>query len=166
MPEPHEVILEGEGEPGWAGAPPGDLVLLLRWQPHPTFQRRGPHLFSRVAVNFAQLIYGDTLEVETMRGFMAITIPAATAPGSMIVLREFGLPIPADSAAPQAPYGDHFIALDMQMPNVSRQEDARRLHSFCKSLGMLDRMKNPPPPPTASSRATKTSTNSFPHKNP
>src|SRR5262249_45695331 len=44
------VRIQGEGEPGSAGGPSGDLYLRIRLAPHPTFERKGRDLYTRAAV--------------------------------------------------------------------------------------------------------------------
>ncbi len=55
--------LEGEGEPGDAGAPRGDLYLHLAVQEHPIFDRHGPDLVMQRAITFSQAALGAAIEI-------------------------------------------------------------------------------------------------------
>src|SRR5262249_8463272 len=49
-----QLRISGEGEPGAAGGPPGDLYVVVRAQEHPFFKREGTSLFCEVPLNIAQ----------------------------------------------------------------------------------------------------------------
>src|SRR5262245_4049673 len=43
-----QLRIQGEGEPGFAGAPPGDLYVVVRVQEHPFFRREGTALHCEI----------------------------------------------------------------------------------------------------------------------
>jgi molecular chaperone DnaJ len=88
------IRLAGEGEAGMRGGPKGDLYIFLGIQPHPLFQRDGPHLFCRVPISIATAALGGTIEVPTIDGGRAkVTIPAGTQSGRRFRLRGKGMPV-------------------------------------------------------------------------
>ncbi len=44
--------LQGKGEAGARGAPPGDLYIFLHVKPHAIFEREGTTLFARTPISF------------------------------------------------------------------------------------------------------------------
>jgi molecular chaperone DnaJ len=84
--------LVGEGEPGELGGPPGDLYVLLRIQPHDVFQRHGDDVVIALPITYTQAALGATIEVPTLDGTDALTVPAGTASGQEFRLRSKGIP--------------------------------------------------------------------------
>lgn len=87
-----ELRLTGEGEPGDAGAPRGDLYVAIRVKAHPLFQRDERHLTCRVPITCAQAALGTTMEIPILEGRYELAVPAGTQPGEVIKLRGYGMP--------------------------------------------------------------------------
>ena len=62
MPDGHQIIFFEEGEPMVDGET-GDLVITLRTQPHPVFERRGNDLHIRQSVTLLDALVGFRREV-------------------------------------------------------------------------------------------------------
>jgi molecular chaperone DnaJ len=84
--------LEGEGETGARGAPPGDLYLVVHVEPHEIFQRRGRDLYCEVPTPFTVAALGGDLPVPTLDGSEDLTVPPGTHSGDAFVIRGRGLP--------------------------------------------------------------------------
>src|SRR5690606_18212468 len=84
------VRLAGQGEPGAAGAPPGDLYLTLRVRPHPFFRREGDDLSLDLPVTVPELALGASVEVPTPDGVATVKIPPHARPGQRLRLRGKG----------------------------------------------------------------------------
>lgn len=85
--------IRGQGEPGDRGAPPGDLVVVIRVEPHEFFTRAGDDLLAQTKVRFRQAVVGDTIEVPTIHDeTVSLKIPPGTQPGTRLKLRNQGLP--------------------------------------------------------------------------
>ena len=61
-----KIRLRGKGQPGDAGAPPGDLMLTVAVQKHPVFGREGDNLTVELPVTFAEAALGATVSVPTL----------------------------------------------------------------------------------------------------
>lgn len=83
--------LQGEGEDGPVGGPPGDLYVYVTVAPHPFFQRDGKTLFCRMPVSFALAALGGKLEVPTLNGERRVTLPEATQSGERFRVRGSGI---------------------------------------------------------------------------
>jgi len=86
------IKIKGEGEAYGRGGEPGDLYVEFHIRPHPLFERRGEHLYSKVKINFSQAVLGGKIEVPTLDGIVEVKIPPGTSPGKLITLKGFGLP--------------------------------------------------------------------------
>jgi molecular chaperone DnaJ len=86
------IALEGQGEAGPRGGPPGDLYVAVNIRPHPELVRRGTELFHELPITFPQAALGATLEIPTVEGSEEVTIPAGTQSGHEIRIRGKGVP--------------------------------------------------------------------------
>jgi curved DNA-binding protein len=80
------VRLAGKGARG------GDLYLKVTVKPHPTFERRGDDLLAGVPVPLTTAILGGEVQVPTLRGKVALKIPAETQNGRTFKLAGQGMP--------------------------------------------------------------------------
>jgi molecular chaperone DnaJ len=83
--------LQGEGEHGRFGGPPGDLYVVLRVAPHERFRREGYHVLSEVEVSYPQAALGASLEVPTIHGTETVEVPPGSEPGQQFRLRGQGI---------------------------------------------------------------------------
>lgn len=86
------IRVGGRGHAGEAGAPSGDLYVLVRVRPDKRFVRDGDDLLTAVDVSAPLAALGTTLEVQTLDGAAPIEIPAGTQPGDVLTLRGKGMP--------------------------------------------------------------------------
>ena len=82
----------GEGEPGRAGAPAGDLNVVIKVKAHPLFRREGDAIACDVPVGLAVALLGGVVDVPTLEGTAEMKIPAGTQPGAVFRLRGKGGP--------------------------------------------------------------------------
>ena len=74
------VRIAGEGEPGTGGAQAGDLYLRIRLAPHPTFERKGQDLYTRVPIPLTTAVLGGEADVRTLAGkSLRLKIPPTDA---------------------------------------------------------------------------------------
>ena len=66
--------------------------MLLRIQPHDVFQRHGDDVVIALPITYTQAALGATIEVPTLDGTDALTVPAGTASGQEFRLRSKGIP--------------------------------------------------------------------------
>jgi molecular chaperone DnaJ len=81
----------GNGEPGMNGGPPGDLYVEIHIKPHPVFQRDGDDLHCEMPISFAKAALGGEIEVPTLTGKVAFTVPEGTQSGKTFRLRSKGI---------------------------------------------------------------------------
>lgn len=108
------IRLAGQGLPGRAGAPAGDLYLRVRVGSHPHLVRDGRDLTLRLPVTVREAMLGAKVEVPTLQGPIMLNIPAGSQSGSRLRVRGRGVP-----AAGGRPAGDLFVVLDVQVPPAS-----------------------------------------------
>jgi curved DNA-binding protein len=101
----------GMGAESPYGGPAGDLIVVLEMTPHPSFERDGDDILSRVPLKISEALLGASKDVETMDGVKKVKIPEGVKPGTKVRLKNLGFP-----KAGQASRGDFYAVVDIQMP--------------------------------------------------
>jgi molecular chaperone DnaJ len=86
------IRLQGKGEPGRNGAPPGDLYIVTRVRPHPVLERKGDNLHVEVPITITEAALGARIEVPTIDGGTTMRVPPETSSGQVFRLRGKGIP--------------------------------------------------------------------------
>ncbi|MBI4859859.1 MAG: J domain-containing protein [Candidatus Riflebacteria bacterium] len=109
------IRLAGQGKPGIARGPAGDLFLKIAVTEHAEFKRKGNDIHARVKVNAFQAIVGTEIQVHTISGDkVAVTIPPGTQPGARLRLKGQGIM-----------GGDHYVEVEITVPQLSPKERDR-----------------------------------------
>ena len=85
------VRLAGQGEAGYRGGPPGDLLIVVHVRPHELFTRQGNDVLCEVPISFVQAALGDEIEVPTLDGPVKLRVPEGTQSGKVMRLRGKGV---------------------------------------------------------------------------
>ncbi|MCR4411403.1 MAG: HSP40/DnaJ peptide-binding protein, partial [Thermoguttaceae bacterium] len=123
------IRLRGQGE-RTAGGAAGDLLLTVRVEPHPFFQRKGNNLIVRVPVTLAEAALGGRVDVPTPKGVVSLHVPPGTSSGQKLRVKGHGV------AVKDGPPGDLLAEIQIVLPKqlddaareAIRQIDAR--HPF------------------------------------
>jgi len=83
--------VQGEGNAGLSGGPPGDLYIVVEVAPHDRFTRKGDDLYVQMALTFSQAALGARLKVPTLTGQEDLQIPAGTQSGETFRLKGQGI---------------------------------------------------------------------------
>lgn len=119
----------GNGEPGVNGGPPGDLYVEIHLKPHGIFQRDADDLHCELTIPFTTAALGGELEVPTLSGRGAITIPEGTQTGKTFRLRGKGI------RGLRASYpGDLYCHISVETPVRLTDEQKKILRQFETSL--------------------------------
>lgn len=118
LTEGSTIRLAGEGHPGAAGGPSGDLLLTIHVAPHPYFRREGNDLHVDIPITPSEAVLGAKVEAPTLsEGRVVVTIPPGTSSGRKLRLRGKGVPdrktgtrgdlyVVAKVVVPESPTGD------------------------------------------------------------
>ena len=115
------IRLAGEGDPGPAGGPPGDLYLFVSIRPHTVFQRDGADLFYRVPLPMTTAALGGEIEVPSLDGRTSIVqMPEGTQTGRRFRLRGKGMPVLRSRQT-----GDLYVQVTIETPTrlTARQRE-------------------------------------------
>ena len=86
------VRLKGMGGSGAGGGPAGDLFIEITVRPHRVFKRKGDDISLDLPVTFGEAVLGAKIEVPTIDGIAAMTLPAGTQSGQKFKLAGKGFP--------------------------------------------------------------------------
>ena len=106
-----QLRVAGEGEAGRAGAPSGDLYVVLNVRSHETLTREGRHLHCELPVTVSQLALGAEVDVATLDGSSSLRIPAGTQSHTALRLRGQGATEVGSSSR-----GDLYVHLRARIP--------------------------------------------------
>jgi DnaJ-class molecular chaperone len=112
------IRLAGQGGAGINGGPNGDLYLIVKLDEDPTYKRKGDDLYVDLPVSIYDLVLGADVDVPTLSGQVAMTIPAGTQNNRLLRLSGRGLPQVKGKGS-----GDQYVRLIGQLPqNLSEKE--------------------------------------------
>ena len=80
-----------KGNAGTMGAPPGDLYITTKVEPHPFFRREGDNIEITVPISVWEASLGAKIEVPTIDGRTLLKIPQGTTNTQRFRLREKGV---------------------------------------------------------------------------
>jgi molecular chaperone DnaJ len=131
--EGQAVRIQGQGEPGEAGSPAGDLHVYIAIKPHPIFSRHNNDLVCQVPVSFTQAALGGSVKVPTLKGLENLDLPAGTQHGEVFKLKGRGLP---DIRSYRN--GDQVVQIWVEIPKKLNEKQKQLLREFASTLDDAD----------------------------
>ena len=126
----NRLKLNGEGEPGVQGGPPGDLYVVITVKDHPIFKREGQDILCETPISFSQAALGCELDVPTLDGKVNLKIPAGTQSGKIFRLPGKGIP-----ALHGYGRGDELIVARVETPTKLTARQKELLEEFSREGG-------------------------------
>ncbi len=124
-----QIRLAGEGEMGERGGPPGNLYVVLDVEPHSIFQRRGDDILVEMQINVAQAALGADVKVPTLEGDEEISIPPGTQSGTVLRLRNKGVPHLRRNGR-----GNELVVVRVAIPDKLTREQKRLFQELGETL--------------------------------
>ena len=125
-----QLRLQGEGEAGAAGGPPGHLYVVVHVREHEFFRRDGLNLFCEIAVNFTTVALGGEIQVPTLGGTESVKIHEGTQTGTTLRLRGKGMPDVGGGSG----RGDLFATIQVRTPKKLTKEQRHLVEQLGKVL--------------------------------
>ncbi|OQX85550.1 MAG: molecular chaperone DnaJ [Candidatus Latescibacteria bacterium 4484_7] len=114
------IRLEGRGDVGPRGGPPGDLLIVIEEDEDDVFERHGYDIICDLPVSFSQLALGAKVEIPTLDGKAILKIPAGTHSHKIFRLKGKGIPRLHSYGR-----GDQLVRIVAWTPqNLSKEEQA------------------------------------------
>ncbi len=105
--------LRGKGRAGANGGETGDALVEVKVRPHPDFKRAGFDVQCDAPVTLDEAVLGAKIEVQTVDGRVALTIPKGTSSGRIFRLKGKGIHNPATGQG-----GDLLVTIRIVLPEV------------------------------------------------
>ncbi len=115
-----KLRLKGQGAPGRAGGPPGDLYVTVHVRPHPLFRREGDDIHLDLPVTVREAMFGGEVEVPTLSGAVRLKVPRGSQSGRTLRLRGKGIERKGGVR------GDLYAHLQVRVPSPDADEEAAR----------------------------------------
>lgn len=123
--------LQGKGEPGPRGGAPGNLYVVLHVKPDSRFQRSGADLLVEHTISFPEAALGAEIRVPSIDGELELDIEPGTQPGSIVTLREKGLPRLGRGGGK----GDLHVRISVEVPRKLSGRQEELLREFAAESG-------------------------------
>jgi molecular chaperone DnaJ len=123
------IRLSGRGHAGERGGPPGDLYVVVRVADDERFLRDGSNLVTVVDVPAPAAALGTTVTVPTLDGEEEIKVKPGTQPGTVVTLRERGMP-----TIGRGRRGDQQVVLNVVVPRNLTPRQSELLEELRASL--------------------------------
>jgi molecular chaperone DnaJ len=124
------VRLAGRGHTGDAGAPSGDLYVLIGVREDPRFVREGDDLITVLDVPAPLAALGGSFEVPTLDGPATVEVAAGTQPGEVLTMRGHGM-----ARLQRRGKGDLRVVINVQIPRRLSDEQRVLVEQLAASLG-------------------------------
>ncbi|MEO0325602.1 MAG: DnaJ C-terminal domain-containing protein [Myxococcota bacterium] len=111
-----KVRLRGQGAPGRAGAPAGDLLLVIRVPAHPQLWFEGDDLHLRLPITPLEAHDGAKVPVSTPDGEVQVSIPDGAKSGAKLRLRRKGVARKGQARS------DLIVHLEVKLPDAQGRE--------------------------------------------
>ncbi|MGA2798115.1 MAG: J domain-containing protein [Thermoguttaceae bacterium] len=121
-----KIRIRGQGEAAPRGGTPGDILITVRVEAHPFFQRRGNHLIVKVPVTLGEAAAGAKIEVPTPRGTVSVHVPPGTSSGAKLRVKGYG--VTPKNGAP----GDLLAEIQIVLPKKLNAADRDALGEIDK----------------------------------
>lgn len=129
--EGQKLRLQGKGQAGIYGGPPGDLYIKIKVLDHPIFKRRNADLYLKQQIKFSEAVLGSEIEVPTIeQKRLKLKIPPGTQNNSKFRLKGYGLPHRNGNGR-----GDTFVEIGIAVPKKLSKEQKSLLKSLA-DLGL------------------------------
>ncbi len=115
--EGKSIRLRGQGQPGQRGGPAGDVIITIRYAPHPVFKVEGRDLRLDLPVTLYEAVLGGKVRVPTLGGEVEMSISPGMSGGRVLRLRGKGMPVSAGQ-----PAGDLLATIRIVLPNAADPE--------------------------------------------
>ena len=123
-----QLSMRGHGNAGKRNGIPGDLLIFVEEEQHPTLVRDGNDLIYSLLLDIPTAILGGQAEIPTIDGKAKITIEPGTQPNKVMRLRGKGLPVINGYGR-----GDIIVNISIYIPETLSKDEKKAFENFRKS---------------------------------
>lgn len=126
------IPLRGKGNAGHHGGPSGDMIILIEEREHTQFVRNGNDVVYDLMISYPQAACGADVEVPTLGGASVITIEPGTQPGTLLRMRDKGIPHLHSNRR-----GDQIVRVNIHVPTRLSDEEEELLVQLSKMPNII-----------------------------
>ena len=104
--------LKGKGMAGIGGGPAGDALVEIQVRPHKLFRREGDDIHIELPITPAEAVGGARIDVPTIGGTVAMTVPQGANSGTRLRLKGKGA-----ATGKAGMHGDQYVTLKIVLPD-------------------------------------------------
>lgn len=112
-----QIRLRGQGEPGIAGGPNGDILINVTVKPHSFFRREGQNVLIELPISLPEAVLGATVKVPTVDGTVNLKVPQGSNTGTTLRLKGKGI-----AGSGKGERGDQLVKLKVVLPDKQDKE--------------------------------------------
>jgi curved DNA-binding protein len=127
------IRLAGQGAPGMGGAAAGDLLLEIRFKPHPSLRAEGRDLHLTLPVAPWEAALGAIVGVDLPGGVVKVRIPEGAQSGKQLRVRGKGIP--------GEPAGDLLLDIQVILPPADTPQAKQLYETMAKELAFDPRVR-------------------------
>lgn len=132
MDPDRRIRLEGQGNHGLKGAPPGDLYVYIHIRPHQHFERHDYDLYCVLPISMTQAALGTEIWVNTLDAKrIKLKVPSGTQDAKMLRIRGEGVPVLNAGGR----RGDLYVKLKVEIPTRLSARERELLKQFAERHG-------------------------------
>ncbi|MDT3739350.1 MAG: molecular chaperone DnaJ [Candidatus Kapabacteria bacterium] len=135
--EGNYIPMRGKGHAGKMGGPAGDLIVIIEEKPHQFLKRDGNNVIFNLKISFPSAALGDDIEVPSLFGNVNVKVEAGTQNGSVIRLREKGLPVLNSYQK-----GDQIIIVNVYVPKKMSSREKELIEELSEMENMRPESKH------------------------
>lgn len=128
----------GEGDAGRAGAPSGDLYVVLSLRRHEFFERDGYNLRCVIPISFPQAALGAEIEIAGIGGPVTLKVPEGTPSGKELRVRGKGIPFLNEKGT-----GDLIVKVMVEIPRKLSRAQRELVGQLAESLAVENKPASP-----------------------
>ena len=103
-----------------------EVFLVVSLSPHTRFRREGDNLHADIAVPFEDALLGGEVEFTSLKGRLALKVPAGSSEGKRIRIQGHGMP---KRESPSV-YGDLYVTVKPQLPSSLSLDERATIEEF------------------------------------
>ena len=125
------IRLAGQGGPGHAGEPAGDLFLEVQFKPHPRYRIENKDVYATLPVAPWEAALGATIKIPVPDGLVEVRVPENSQTGRKLRLKGRGIP----AATP----GDLYLMLEVVLPPATTAKAREFYQTMARELAFNPR---------------------------
>jgi len=126
--EGQKIRLKGQGEDGMNGGPAGDAIIEISINKHAFFRCEGNDIHLDLPITLKEAVLGEKVNIPTIDGKVAMTIPKGSSSGRMMRLKGKGAADPKGGTQ-----GDQYVKLQIMLPDEPDEALEKAIKKWAKN---------------------------------